>query len=348
MLNFQDNSIQTMIDLLKLLDEKATSESVGESALGRETFYSTLLRIIGVTQKIGLTLDKEKGNSKVQDTTPTPNLLDNFFKIKTRTNELELQEVNKLLTTYKKRLLRYSKARQSIKLNRINKLVQAPTTPLDPTKLVKETPELTRKSISQEQKKLIDKRDFTGIIDQEISLNRALELSASAVAQIPENTGDFKNQLIQILRATSSEAEENIETLTLYKQEVQIEVNKLTKEEKLLFSGIDDPSGSKQKLSLMKVLDLLIFLTDTKKMKYDCSQCRFFREGKTSACIFAGKGAISLTRPVTIVDKQTGQTVNGQLSSPTNSCKQVWDLEKNDYYEPADSIAKLLEDKLKG
>lgn len=348
MLNFQDNAIQTIVDLLKLLDEKSSAGSLGESSTGKETFFSTLLRIIGVTHNVNLNINREEGNSTEEPTPTEPNLVDNFFKVKTRTSEIELQEVNKLLIVYKKRLLRYSKARQAIKLSRISKLVEKPTTPLDPTKLVKDTPESTRKNISSEQKKLIDKRDFKGIIDQEISLNRALELSVSTASQIPENTGDFRNQLVQLLRATASEAENSIEILDLYKQEVQIEVNKLSKEEKLLFSGIDDPSGSQQKLSLMKVLDLLIFLTDTKKMKYDCSQCKFFREGKTSACTYAGGDAVSLTRSVTIIDKQTGQTVNGQLSRPTDSCKQIWNLEKNDYFEPADSVVKFIEGLLKG
>jgi hypothetical protein len=337
-----------MIDLLKLLDENASSEKLGASSQGRETFFSTILRLIGVTQNVNYTADQEKGTSVDQSKSKDPNLLDNFFKIKTKANEVQLNEVNKLLVTYKKRLLRYSKARQSIKLNRIKKLVDAPTTPLDSTKLVKDTPELTRKNVAQEQAKLISSRDFKGIIDQETSLNRALELSVSQVAQIPESTGDFRNQLTQFLRATATEADESIEVLSLYKQEIQIEVNKLTKEEKLLFSGIDDPSGSQQKLSLINVLDLLIFLTDTKKMKYDCSQCRFFKEGKTSACIYAGDGAISLTRPVTIVDKQTGQTVSGHLSRPTDSCKQIWNLDKNDYYEPSDSVVDFLKNLLKG
>jgi hypothetical protein len=346
-LNFQDRSTQMMIDILKLLNEKASSDSLGESAKGQETIFSTLLRMIGVTQAVNYSIEGTSGSAS-QTKEKDPNLVDDFFKSKVRANELQLTEINNLLVAYKKRLLRYSKAKQSIKLNRLNRLVEQAAKPIDPVTLVAATPELTRKNVTQQQKSLIENRDFQGIIDQEIALNRALELSVGKVAEIPETTGDFRNQLIQLLRATASETQDTTEDLELYKQEVQLEVNKLKQQEKLLFSGIDDPSGSKQKLSLMKVLDVLIFLTDTKKIKYDCSQCKFFREGKTSACIYAGEGAIAQTRPVTIVDKQTGQPVGGHLSRPTDSCKQIWNLEKNDYYEFSPAVVELLSSLLKG
>jgi len=91
----------------------------------------------------------------------------------------------------------------------------------------------------------------------------------------------------------------------------------------------------------------LIFLTDRKKMKYDCSQCKFFREGKSNVCIFAGAGAVSLTPLVTITDQSTNNSVIGRLTKPINSCKQVWGLESNEYLSSSDSIIEFLQGQLK-
>lgn len=344
---FHDNSLEFMTDLLRLLDKQAQTSNLGESASGKESVYSVLLRLTGVTKNISFDIDKDPNSTSELKADKQTNLVDSFFKIHTKSTDLQLAEINMLLRAFKKRVTRYSLARQQIKLNRTRRLVAVPTNPLIAENLVKTNLDQTRRSLAKEQKKLKDAADLTGIVDQDISIQKALELSINNAVNVPEDTGELRNQLVSFLKSTGKEAADNIERLTLFKQEIQAEVGRLENAEKLLFDGIGTFSGADQKLSLLRVLDLLIFLTDRKKMKYDCSQCKFFREGKSNVCIFAGAGAFSLTPLVTITDQFTGDSVIGRLTKPINSCKQVWGLESNEYFSPSDSIVELLQGLLK-
>lgn len=347
MSNFHNDAVKFMVDLLKLLDQQATTSQLGSSSSGKESIFSVILRLIGVTETPNLQVNNDSKNTSTIPAPATPNLVDSFFKIQTRSNELQLAQINSLLKTFRKRLTRYSHARQQIKLNRTKRLIDAPTKPLVSTDLIKDDPTQTRKALGAEQAKLQQSGDLTGIVDQDLNIQEALELSINDVVNIPDNTGEFRNQLVGFLRATAKEASDNVDKLILYKTELQSEVNRLQNAEKLLFDGVETFSGSDQKLSLMKVLDVLIFLTDRKQMKYNCAQCKFFREGKSNVCTFAGQGVTALTSLVTIVDQATGEAVVGRLAQPTNSCKEIWGLDSNDYYTPSDSVTEFLTNLLK-
>lgn len=287
MSNFETNAIDTITDLLKFLQEQSSIENFGEGVVGQETAQSTLLRLLGVKKQKDFQIQGDKNNKQETSTSEVESLLDSFFKVQNQATRLQLSEINKLLKFYKKRLLRYSKTRQQIKLNRIKNLTNQPTKPISSENLIKDTPEQTKKAIDQESKKLINSRDFTGILQQEIALQRAIELSQRTITEIPEETGEMRSQLQRLLRGASNEADDRIESLQNYKKELESEVYKLENLEKLLFSGVDTFAGGDDRLALVNVLDLLIFLTDRNKMRYDCSQCKFYREGKTNACTFA-------------------------------------------------------------
>ncbi len=349
MVNFHNDARQFMTDLLKLLERESQSQTLGESTSGNESVYSVLLRLIGAQSQVILNADQDPENKVVVDPeeADSQDLFNNFFKVQVRSVELELEQINTLLQAYRRRLTRYSKARTKIKLNRTKKLIEVPTTPLDAQELVKDTPELTRKALSEEQEKLQKAGDITGIIDQDIQLQRALELSVRSAINVPENTGIFRNQLVSFMTSTAKEASDNIERLTLFKKEVTSEVNRLENSDQLLFDGVETFSGEDQKLSVLQVIDVLIFLTDRKRMKYDCSQCKFFRTGKSDICTFAGEGVTGLTPLVNITDEE-GNTIVGRLTQTTNSCKQVWGLDSNEYYAASDDLIKALENILKG
>jgi hypothetical protein len=350
MSNFHDDAVQLMTDILNMLNQEAQSSQVGDSSTGNESVYSVLLRLVGVSNSVVLNINNKATDTTTQPgvATKDPNLVDDFFKIQDRSTELQLAQINLLLKTFKQRLSRYSKARQSIKLNRTKRLIDPAAKPLDASKLVLSTPEQTRKGLTAAQSKLQKEGDITGIIAQDIAIQTALGASINNATPIPENIGNFASQLTNFLRSTATEAEDNIYNLTLFQNEIQSEVNKLENAQKLLFDGSPTFSGPDQTLALINILNLLIFLTDRKQMLYNCSQCKFFRPGKSNVCIFAGAGGSSSpTSLVNLID-QSGNPVVGRLTQPNNSCKQVWGLDSNEYYAPADSITQALTKLLKG
>jgi len=349
MSNFHDDAVQLMTDILNLLNEEAQSGQVGDSSAADESVYSVLLRLVGVSSSVVLNINNNPTNTTTQPgpTAKDSNLVDDLFKIQDRNAELQLAQINLLLKTFKQRLSRYSKARQSIKLNRTKRLIDPATKPLDANKLVLSTPEQTRKGLTAAQKKLQKDGDITGIIAQDIAIQTALDSSINNATPIPDNIGNFASQLTNFLRSTATEAEDNIYKLTLFQNEIQSEVNKLENAQKLLFDGSPTFSGSDQTLSLINVLNLLIFLTDRTQMLYNCSQCQFFRPGKSNVCTFAGAGSSSLTPLVNLTD-QSGNPVVGRLAQPNNSCKQVWGLDSNEYYAPSDAVIQASTKLLKG
>lgn len=348
MTSFHDNASQAMTDLLKILLEEATTATVGDNTQANESVFSVLLRLIGVSKKATLDIEKD-ANNKIDTNSPNvSNLVDDLFKIQNKSTEQQLNDLNNILKSYKQRLLRYSKNRQTIKLNRTQKLVQNPSKPLNTQELVKQNPEQTRKAISEAQKKLSQEGDITGILQQDILLFKASEQSiAKATPNTPENSVDrMQAQLKNITQSPGKEASNYIEKLSNYSLEIQSEVKRLENEQNLLFQGSPTFSGPNQKLSLVKILDLLIFLTDRKRIRYDCSQCKFFLQGKSnSICTYAGAGNSTSTNLVSIPNPATGNTTTGKQTRPTNSCKQVWGLEDNKYHQLNDTIVdQLLKD----
>ena len=342
---FQNDAVRFMTDLLKLLDEQAKQGSVGDSTSATENIVSVLLRLLGVTDTIILNVENNSDNKVQGAKEEIPNILDDFFKIQTEDNRLNVAQVNSLLKTFRRRLKRYSQARQEVKLNRTKLLIETPDDPIDTADLVKNTPDATRREVAKKQVELQESGDLKGIIEQDISLQRAMELSVNRAVNIPEDTGEFRSQLVRFLTATAKEADDNIEQLQITGQEIQSEVNKLEEEQNLLFNGTETFSGPDQKLSLMQVLDVLIFLTDRQQIQYNCEQCIHFRQGNKGVCTFAGQGTGSApTRQVTITDQQTGATVVGrEVPSPSeNSCKNIWGLDSNQYYAPAEDIVNAL------
>lgn len=347
---FQKDAVRFMTDLLKLLDQEAKQGSIGDSTTATEDIVSVLLRLIGATNDITLNVENNSDNKVQGENETESNLLDDFFKIQTEDNRLNVAQINSLLKTFRRRLKRYSQARQNIKLNRTKLLIDSPDNPINSEDLVKDTPEATRREVAKKQREIRKSGDLKGIIEQDISLQKAMELSVNRTVQIPENIGEFRSQLVRFLTSTAKEADDKIEKLTTFGQETLSEVNRLEEEENLLFNGVGTFSGTDRKLSLMKVLDVLIFLTDRQKVQYNCRQCKFFRQGnKGGVCVFAGKGSDSLpTRQVTITDQVTGATVVGrEVPSPTeNSCKNVWGLDSNQYYALAEDLIEALEELL--
>ena len=344
MTGFYDNATQAMTDILKILLQEAQTSSVGDNVQATESVYSALLRVLGVSHTATLDIQKNP-NNKISLNSTNANLVDSLFKVQNKTTEQQLLNINTLLKAYKQRLLRYSKNRQAIKLNRTKKLVQSPSKPLNTQDLIKNSPDQTRKAVTEAQKKLIEDGDITGILQQDLVLLQALQQSVDR--SIPNLTSDqagsFLSQLDTFIQGTSKEATENIEKLSNYSDEIASEVKRLEDQQKLLFTGSSTFSGTDQTLSLFDVLDLLIFLTDRKKMRYECSQCKFFVQGKTNVCTFAGTGSTSPTNIVTTIDPTTGNTVTGRQTRDTNSCKQVWGLENNTYHQPSQNVVDQLQ-----
>jgi len=346
MSNFHDDSIKFMTDIIQVLTESSESGRLGTDTTGEETLISSLLRLIGVTSNVTLQInDNSSSQVQAQSTETIQDLFNNYFKTQTGLRSNELSELNVLLKGFRKRLTRYSKIRQKIKLNRTKTLIDLPTNPVDSDKIVKNTIDQTLKEIVKVQQKIRKEGDLKGIIDQDIELQTTMEKTINSSIKIPPEIGGFRNQLVRFLSANAKAASDNVEMLYRKKTEVQNEVNRLENAEKLLFSGVEI---SGQKLSLLKILDLLIFLTDKKKFHYNCSECKYFRSGKTNVCIFAGKGSVSLTQIVNFKDSKTGETVVGRLTEQKNSCKQIWGLDSNEYFTPSESviqsIEKILED----
>lgn len=339
---FHDDATKFMADLIKLLERESQSRKVGESLTSNETAASTLLRIIGILQ------DPKLDNSETTETTvqqALPNLVDDLFKIQNTRTDQQLQQINNLLNAFRKRLTRYSKARNQIKLKRTQKLIEIPENPINPADLVKNSPEETSEAVAKKQQQIREEGDLKGVIDQDISLQRALELSINQTVDLPAEAGAFSSQLRRFMTAMGKEAGDKIENLQLRKQEIQNEVNRLENSDNLLFQGAPVFGNTEKTLSLLKVIDVLIFLTDRKRVKFNCSECKNFRQGRTNACIFAGTGAISPAPLVTLTDEQ-GNPIIGRLTRPTNSCKQTWDLESNEYWQASEDLTNALNDLL--
>lgn len=342
---FHDDAIKFIVDIISSLQNQSVQSRTGEDAVGKETIISSLLREIGVTQSAGLQVNDDVNHKESVATPKINDLFNNYFKVMTGTREAELIELNRLLKAFRTRLLRYGKTKQQIKLNRTSLLIDSPNNPIDTSKLIKDSVFQTRIEIAKKQKELKVAGDLKGILNQDIALQTALKMAVNNSIKIPEDIEGFRNQLVRFLSADGKDAADRVEKLNQRKQEIQNEVNRLQNAEDLLFNGVEI---SGQKISLINIIDLLIFLTDRKRLHYNCSECKNFRTGKVKACIFAGKGSTSLTQLITIKDPITGEQMVGRLTEPTNSCKQVWDLEGNDFYVPSDSVNKTIDDIIKG
>lgn len=349
-MSFHDDAIRFMQELLVKLEEQATSSKSG-TQVSQETADAVLLRLLGVLRRPEVKVGKEDAPSSDNNQSSSQqeqitNLVDNFLKAQLGTTSQDLRTMNVLLKAYRSRLTRYSKARTKIKLNRIKKFIDKPSKPLDPSKLLKSSPEDTRREVSTALSKLEEEGELNGFIPQQIAANQALASSIEKVTiKVPDDIGEFRNQLIGLLRANGKEAFDNIERLNTRKDAFQKEAFRLENMDKLLFEGQETFNGN-IKLSLLKILDVLIFLTDRQQAKYNCSQCKFFQPGKTNACTFAPEGKTARTPSVTVTDDK-GKQVTGRLTRPTNSCKDVWGQDNNEYYTPSDSIIQTLKNRLK-
>lgn len=328
--NFQSYLIRFMTDLINVLANQRIENQVGESTISKETSSQVFLRLLGLTATASQQEDPES-------------LINNFFKNQTAATENQLLEINRLLKAVKKRMDRYSKVRTSIKLNRIKRIAQTPTKPLEAGDLVKNTPEETRIEVASQLNKLQQANDIQGLVDQEINLNEAMITSINTAAQLPENVGALQSSLLDLLRMNSKDSSDNNEKLQRYKKEITSEIYRLENEENLLFKGqilFSDPNST---LSVSKVLDVLIFLTDRKQVTYKCTQCKYYQKGESGrqdACIFVGEGQSANTDPITTLNSQK-QSVKGVVTQGSYSCKDVWSLETNENYRPSD---KLIED----
>lgn len=342
--NVTGEASKFMEDLIKLLAKESANVQVGDSTFGEEKASSILLRVLGLT-KVPV-YDKVDRSEVPPDTLAqtSDSLVDTLFKVKNNSAELQVKQINTLLKTYKSNVSRQSKARTNIKLKRTQRLVEAADKPIVAEDLVKDTPEQTQKAIAEKQRELRKEGNLKGIVDQDIELQKAMELSVSRSVEIPEGSGSFAGQLTSLVNATGKQASDRIERLTSLKKELQGEVDKLENTEKLLFTGMPVLGKEDQKISLLSVIDLLIFLTDRKQMKYNCSQCIFYREGRSNACIFVGAG-ISSAPLVNLTDEE-GNPIVGRLTKPSNSCKEVWNLETNQYFTAADKIVATVKEML--
>jgi len=346
-MTFYDQAITFVTDLFNQLEKQSQSQTVGEGNKARETASSTLLRLIGVLSSPDIKVDG-KSTTQQAPTTSEKTLLHSFLKVKTKLTEQQIQLIHQLLITYRSRLTRYSRVRSKIKLNRIKKLIDAPKNPIKTSSLIKKTPEDTRREITLQLQKLQQAGDTTGLLVQEININQALTQSVSEITNaIPQDIGVIRPQLVGLLGATGKDSSDQIEKLTALQKELTKEALRLENDENLLFKGQKTFIGDTEKLSLLQVLDLLILLTDRQKVKYQCSECKFFRTGKTPACLFASSGGSPKTAQVTIQDTN-GSQVLGRLTKPTNSCFEVWSLDTNEHFTPSEAFVKALEKILKG
>ncbi len=329
--SFYDEAENIFLDLLTKLEEERKSSRSGDQ-IQTETIHETFLRLIGFA-----------------DNTSDNNLLSSLLRVQTQAVSTQLNNLNSTLSSFRNRLDKYNKTQTKIKLNRIKKLIDKPNNPINSKDLIKDTPQQTKQEIIKKFKELKDKGDLKGIIQQEISANNALTSSIDAIAiAIPEEIEGLRSHLISLIRAMNKEAYQNIYKLTTMQDELTKEVEKLENIDKILFEGYNAFGNSNSVLSLLNILNVLIFITDRKQIAYHCAQCKYYSQGKNLACIYAGQGKASLTKLITAITKDKKE-IPGQLTKADYSCKEVWGLSTNDHYTPSkeliDSILKLLKGK---
>jgi len=350
MMDFHRIMIQFMDDLLLKLEQENKSIQSGE-VVAAETIYKTLLRLIGVLKATQTEVNGETVTITPNDT-QEPNLFDAIIKPQTKLAENQIKQIHDLLTAVRDRLNRYSATRYQIKLNRTKKLLEKPKNPIDSTKLIKNSPVETRKEISKQLKKIQESSDLTGILQQEIDLNKTLIQSIERVANLPKQTDEageqtidytFRSDMMSLMRAVGKESYSNIEKLQSYQQSLQEEATHLEDAENLLLKGQPTLGNQNQKLALQDVLEVLIILTDRQALKYNCSQCKHYapsaQNSKNGFCEFSG-GAIS--------DQKLEVFPEGRPTTKDKSCKDTWNLENNDYYNASDDLIQQLEKLLKG
>lgn len=341
MSNFFDQALQLMEQILVDLEREAKQIQIG-SKEGIESADNTLLRIIGLINS-GPQIDNQQ--LKIDAAEQLESFVQNYFKIQRNGVAQDLKEINQILKIYRKRLGNYNKAKISIKLNRLRKLLEEPT--LDRDKLIRQTTEDTRYEVGRQFKKIKETGKIQGLVNNEIEGHEAIVESADKITgKLPNEIIQGRNILVQLLRSQSVDSLKISLNLEDYKAALQKEVYNLENFENLLFKGQLTYDGN-TKLSLSRILDLLIFLTNRQRVHYNCSQCKFYLQSKNSVCIYAGDGKHSLTSTVTVTNSN-GKEVTGKLTKTNNSCKEVWGIDTNDYFQPSESLTSFAKKILQG
>lgn len=298
----------------RLLQDRESKKS--DNQILTENVYQTCLRLLGYVD----------GDPDLKTFTH------GLFKSKNPNVTILSSKISSILSAGQSKLSGYDKVQTYVKLKRINKLVESDNF-IDYKSLVSDSIPGMRNNITKKLKELRESNQHSNLLGNEIAINNAVtSFIDNAAEALPDNVEYLKPQLISLMRNTATDAYKNIYELSLYKESLIRERDKLQQIESILSSGqaVDDGDGST--LSLKGILGIFIFLT---KQKYQCSECKFYKKGKFGeACIYASTDHEAVTKSVTTVDDLKNE-VNGHYTKSNNSCKEVWGLVTNDYFVPS-------------
>jgi len=275
------------------------------------TTLSTLFRLLGFTSNI----NEDEATSG-----------DAFIKY-ARKKGKGINETKFVLLRYlqgtKSRIEKWKKDTNILQINRIVRLLGegAPEVPIEPD----DTLETALQKIKKYKKEVSNNKDEIGALStEEAMVTAATEAIDAVVSSLPtESLGDFGPEIISIIKADSNFLSRNGQRLRSRIRTLQVELATLQSQDGLIDTGVDY-SGGLGKMSLLKVIEVLIYLLE--QVKYECSECFYFVEGKCERSGFLNQGA--------------KETVAG------NSCLVIFNEVDNIYWRASEDTEKKAASKL--
>lgn len=276
------------------------------------TTLSTLFRLLGFTSNINE--DEAAGR-------------DTFIKY-VRKKGKGINETKLILLRYlqgtKSRIEKWKKDTNVLQINKILRLLGegAPELTIEP----EDTLDVALQKIKKYKKQISNNKDEVGILStQEAMVTAATEKIDAVVGSLPtEGLGDFGPEIISIIKADSNFLSRNGQQLRSRIRTLEIELSKLQNQGQLINAGVDLSNTNLGKMSLLKVLEVLIYLIE--QIKYECGECFYFIEGKCERSGFLNQG--------------TQETV------ATNSCLEIFNEVDNIYWRLSEDEEKKATAKL--
>lgn len=266
-----------------------------------EDVISTLLRLLGFTNTFEETDDKKT-------------FVTSFARKKDKGTLSAKKQFKDYLEGLKKRIERWERDSNTARINKIKRLIGEEEETPDPGITEEDSLDVAVQKVRKFQKQVSEDQDELGLLRTQSALyDAASDKVDTLVAVLPTNEfGNFGPEIISMLKADSGYLTETSLRLRRRINALEVELNKLERQEKYIITGISLEKVEAGKISLRVITEIMLYLLN--KIEYKCSECLYL---SGNLCLYGG---------------------NNLDTVPGNSCQQVYNKDDNPFWRPSNAI----------